>query len=199
LTIFKNKQQGKIKMKFRIIIASMFVACSMHAQTVKELQAEVTALQQQVAALRPLTALAPFVSVDLSPENGVPGPNVVFKGVNVHIVNGMGQTQIVNGLGNLIIGYSEYNPQMTVTARAGSHNLVLGRYHAWTGSASGNLLSGEWNLAIGAGGFAAGYQSELIGLDATVLGGSNNVANSDHSVILGGYDGGTDQAYQILQ
>lgn len=176
----------------------MFLACSMHAQTVKELQAEVSSLRQQVSALKPLAALAPFVSVDFSSENGVPGPNITFKGVNVHIVNGMGQTQLTNGLGNLIIGYSEYTPQMTVMGRSGSHNLVIGRYHAWTGSAYGNLLSGEWDLAIGGGGFAAGYQNEIEGLDAAVTGGSNNLAGADHSVILGGYNNGTSQAYQII-
>jgi hypothetical protein len=186
--------------KLQSIIASMFAAASLQAgePSIATLQAEITALQAQVKALLPLSALTSLVKVDPNPENGVPGPNIVFT-ANVHVVNGMGQTQLINGLGNLIVGYSEYDPHMTVMGRGGSHNLIVGKYHAWTGSSFGNLLAGEWNLAIGEGGFAAGYQSELVGLDATVLGGSNNVAGADHSVVLGGYNGGTSLAYQILQ
>ena len=52
------------------------------------------ALQGQLAAVRtnPALALGPFVSVDPNPEVGVAGPNVIFHGVNVHIVSGSGTT-----------------------------------------------------------------------------------------------------------
>ena len=45
----------------------------MHAAdpAIAKLQAEIVSLQQQVAALEPLAALAPFVSVDLgAPKTG---------------------------------------------------------------------------------------------------------------------------------
>jgi hypothetical protein len=99
------------EMKLTLILSSMFVACSLHAQTIKELQSEIVQLQKQVATLQANKALAlgPFVSVDPNAENGAPGPNITFSGANIHIVDGMGQTQLINGLGNLIIGYDE-NP-----------------------------------------------------------------------------------------
>lgn len=147
----------------------MFLACSLHAQTNKVLQTEIAALQKQVAALQTssVQALAPFAKVDLSGENGVAGPNIVFSGANIHIVDGMGQTQLVNGLGNLIIGYDELTPTMTVMSRAGSHNMIIGRYGAWISAAFGTLIAGEWNLATGVGGLVAGYQSVTEGLETS--------------------------------
>ena len=62
-------------------------------------------------AANPALQLGPFVIVDPNPENGVAGPNIVFTGANIHIINGAGSTQGFygggNGLGNLIIGYDE--------------------------------------------------------------------------------------------
>jgi hypothetical protein len=67
------------------------------------LKAQVVALQKQVTALQQNNALllAPFVTVDPNPQINVPGPK--FHGANIHIVNDMGATQLINGLGNLII------------------------------------------------------------------------------------------------
>jgi len=74
------------------------------------LQAQVAALQTQVNTLQnqltSVLALAPFVSVDPNPENGVIGPHITFKGANIHIISGMGATNdngSRSGLGNLII------------------------------------------------------------------------------------------------
>jgi hypothetical protein len=111
------------------------------------LKAQVVALQQQVIARQQnkALALAPFVTVDLNPDNHVPGPDITFHGANIHIVNGLNATQLINGLGNLIIGYDEYAPQGNTYQgyeRSGSHNLVLGRYHKWFQGAFGNLMAG---------------------------------------------------------
>jgi hypothetical protein len=101
-SILPNKQ-----MKLTLILSSMFLACSIHAQTIKELQTEITALQKQVTAEQAeittlqsnsVQALVPFVTVDPNPENGVPGPNIVITG-------------------NLIIGYDE-KPYQTNTVPA---------------------------------------------------------------------------------
>jgi hypothetical protein len=156
------------------------------------LKAQVLALQQQVIALQQnkALALAPFVNVDLNPDNHVSGPNITFHGANIHIVNGLNATQLINGLGNLIIGYDEYAPQGNTYQgyeRSGSHNLVLGRYHKWFSSAFGNLMAGEWNVTSTEGSFIAGYQNEASGLNSSVLGGQHCVINTGtYSVILGG-------------
>lgn len=76
---------------------------------------------------------------------------VTFKAVNVRIVNGQGATATVNGLGNLLIGYTE-NPlgaysgcqaskppiptncvkPLSASQHSGSHNLVLGYNNSYT-------------------------------------------------------------------
>ncbi len=54
------------------------------------------------------------------------GPDdVTITGANLRIVNGLGATDTVNGLGNLIVGYNE--PRGTgEDRRTGSHNVVVG-------------------------------------------------------------------------
>jgi hypothetical protein len=57
---------------------------------------------------------------------------VVITGANLRIVNGLGATRTVNGLGNLIVGYNEeriassFRPP-PANVRTGSHNVVGGR------------------------------------------------------------------------
>jgi len=181
-----------IKMKFHLVLVhSAVFAFQVHAQTVKELQAEIVSLQAQVAALQSssVQALAPFVSVDPNPENGVAGPNVVISGVNVHIVNGTRQTATVNGLGNLIIGYDELPPnavEMQNIGRGGSHNLVVGRYNQFGVAGFGNLVGGEWNDAASEAGFVVGLYNETSGAFSSISGGVGNWAGSEYSSVCGG-------------
>jgi hypothetical protein len=110
-------------MKLTLIIASMFLACSLHAgETNAELQTEIVALQKEIVGLQKVVAalqankalaLAPFVTVDPNPENGVRGPHITFSGANIHVVSGTGATNdngTLSGLGNLIVGYDENPP-----------------------------------------------------------------------------------------
>jgi hypothetical protein len=169
-------------MKLNIIIASMFAACSLQAaDPITQLQAEVASLQQQLAALRPLAALVPYVSVQYVPNQ----PTVIFSGVNVRINNGSGRTDIVNTLGNLFIGYAEVNGVGGVHARVGSHNLILGRYNLYTGF--GNVIVGESNRAFGNEGLLAGSDNGYSGTFNSILGGNLNVTFGNNNSILGGY------------
>ena len=68
-------------------------------KAVATLQAQVTALQGTLAAANNVLALSPYVTVDAG------GHLVRFAGVNLQLVNGTGQTDRVNGRGNLILGY----------------------------------------------------------------------------------------------
>jgi hypothetical protein len=115
----------------------------------------------------------------------------------------LNSTQLINGLGNLIIGYDE-NPDPSVNpfplnGRAGSHNLVIGRYHTWFQNAFGNLLAGEWNSAIKQSSFLAGFQSEAVGNYSSILGGSNNETTADRTVIVGGVDNFNATTLQVMQ
>ena len=74
------------------------------------------------------------------------GPNIVFKGANMHIISGLGATddnQNPSGLGNLIIGYDE---EANEVDRFGSHNLVIGRFNNFTKAAFGGIVAGESNM-----------------------------------------------------
>ena len=175
-------------MKFQIILATMFAACSIHAESLAQLQSEVTPLKSTVAALQrqvtliaqnPALEIGPFVSINPNPVNGIKGPLLVIKGVNVMIENGMGATNLTNGLGNLALGYQESVSSMGASwwvmgpnDRMGSHNLLLGRYNKWTNNAFAGIVSGGAN--------------EIDGGGSSVLSGEDNVASVGDSIVVGG-------------
>lgn len=126
-----------------------------------------------------LTALSQYLTIDLNPINGVPGPHVIFgllnKGVNVHIRSGSGSTGdngTPTGLGNLIVGYNEgpHPSQAFGAGRMGSHNIVGGTLNAFTST----------------GGLVLGSSNWINSQYATILGGENNQADGIASSILGG-------------
>jgi trimeric autotransporter adhesin len=132
---------------------------------------------------------------------------VFLTGANLHIVNGLGQTDCgteeepipdcPNGLGNLIVGYNELrqdapicevlppgDPVCTDT-RTGSHNVVVGQEHNF--SRFGGVVVGLRNAI--SGDFAAvsgGNDNTASGIFASVGGGLRNTANSEGSAASGG-------------
>jgi len=186
-------------------------------QQIKDLQAQITALKATVATLssqlvvvrnNPVLAMGPFVAVDLHPENGVVGPNIVFKGANIHIISGSGNNNTwVNGtstglgLGNLIIGYDEAPSDLRPGERGGSHNLVIGPYNTFDTWASGgivaggsnsitgqgtSILGGVENFAMDGGTIVGGGQNRVLQLYATVAGGYRNDSSGICSTVAGG-------------
>ncbi|MCP4215428.1 MAG: hypothetical protein GY765_12275 [bacterium] len=75
------------------------------------------------------------------------GNNIVFSGVNVQIVNGLGATiGDKNGLGNLIIGYNEAYSGAGGDVRNGTHNVIIGPENSYTGHFGlivGNKINGH--------------------------------------------------------
>jgi hypothetical protein len=161
---------------------------------VAALQSQVHALQSQLAAVQSNNALklGAFVTVDPNPENGVIGPNITFKGANIHIVSGSGATNDnggrLTGLGNLIIGYDEPQPNVAVN-RGGPHNLVIGRFHTFTSSAFGGLVAGETNtISAGAASVSGGEFNAAFGPGTSVSGGESNTANGPGTSVSGGFE-----------
>jgi trimeric autotransporter adhesin len=122
-------------------------------------------------------------------------PTVRFNGVNVQVVNGLNDTETINGLGNLIIGYNEVAPPpegpvafcsdgryarqdeceangyiYTNSLKTGSHNLVVGDYNNYSQYA----------------GIVSGRSNTINGRRAVVLGGHEHIAAGGGSAILGG-------------
>jgi hypothetical protein len=157
-------------------------------------QAQITSLQNQLTAAKPVLALAPFVTVDPNLENGVKGPNITFKGANIHIVSGSGATDdnlfhggSLTGLGNLIIGYDEPRLDTPPVDRSGSHNLVVGRYHSFTSSAFGGLVAGTSNtISREAASVTGGKDNTASGFAASVSGGFTNTASGFTDTVTGG-------------
>jgi hypothetical protein len=109
-----------------------------------------------------------------------PANEVVITGANLRIVNGLGSTETMNGLGNLIVGYNEtrreipacsdVTPTRCTDNRTGSHNVVVGMGHNF--SSFGGLVIGELN--------------EISGRFASVSGGRFHTASGDSSAVSGG-------------
>ena len=186
---------------------------------VSSLQSDVSTLQSQVSSLQSdnatlkseVSALQTTLSKVSYDPTGLNGkPTLKIDGANLQIVSGLGQTNDVNGVGNLFIGYDEFPGTQT-----GSHNLILGTGQTFT-SYSG-VIGGEFNhvsgpysavfgesntasgvissVSGGTGNTASGVASSVSGGGgntasgdvSSVSGGGNNVASGDHSSILGGH------------
>lgn len=150
--------------------------------------------------------------VELVPDDNILNEYTVrFTGVNLQIVNGEGQTDTVNGLGNLIVGYNgarnlaidnslcsdglydnqtdcESNGELWETShKSGSHNLIVGHGNAY--SQYGGIVAGKYN-AINRehASVTGGTVNVASGSHAAVAGGQSNVASGHRSAVLGGYN-----------
>jgi hypothetical protein len=120
--------------------------------------------------------------------------DVYFDGCNVHVRNGAGATDSINGLGNLVIGYDEdwFGDENTpASSKTGSHNLVVGPGHTYT--SFGGLVAGAANSvtaedATVAGGkcISGGMLNRASGSRSSVSGGSWNIVYGNDSSISGG-------------
>jgi hypothetical protein len=111
------------------------------------------------------------------------GSDVIISGANLHVVNGLNDTQSTNGLGNVIIGYNEL--RNSGNDRTGSHMLVVGKELNY--SSFGGVVVGFHNET--SGGFSSvsgGHFNIASGPQASVSGGQSNEASGDSSSVSGG-------------
>ena len=149
------------------------------------------------------------------------GTTVLFKGVNVQIVNGLETTRSINGLGNLIVGYDESEPRryypfcadgqyqsqqacedngeiwgLTVH-KTGSHNIVGGMDNSYT--QYGGLVVGEKNVINRAFSVVSGGRvNEASGGHSSVSGGIVNKANARFSSVSGGSNNTANGTYSSI-
>lgn len=161
---------------------------------VMTLQNLVADLQAQVADLETLVANMPSAETlqfidDLRAvvalQNDNQGnPSVMFNGVNLHVRNGAGSTNTVNGLGNLIVGYDE--ARTSGNDKTGSHNVVIGRRHNY--SQYGGLVAGNQNsISAPFASVTGGAANTASGMNSSVSGGFENIASGDSSSVSGGF------------
>jgi uncharacterized coiled-coil protein SlyX len=168
--------------------------------TVSSLETTVSAQASQIGSLQ--AAVASLQTVQSDHQNKlqyvtVAGTDMIITGANLHVRNGLGTTEMSNGLGNLIVGYNE-NPNGAT--RTGSHNVVVGPRH-WYSSYGGlvvgwanaidapyaSVSGGTENRATGYGSsVSGGSQNNAVWILASVSGGENNTASGRLSSISGG-------------
>ncbi|NJN83802.1 MAG: hypothetical protein HC802_17030 [Caldilineaceae bacterium] len=116
------------------------------------------ALEARVAALE---ALLTHVSRS--------GNELTISGANLHVVNGLNDTETSNGLGNVIIGYNEER-ESGVNDHSGSHVLAVGSQNNYSGY--GGIVVGEFNF--------------ISGSYASVTAGYGNIASGEYASVSGG-------------
>jgi hypothetical protein len=144
-------------------------------------------LEQRVAALK-----AKLVKLTFEAATN----RLVITGANLQIVNGLGSTDCLeedgelipncpNGLGNLIVGYNEPHPGGSENIRTGSHNVVVGEAHNFSGL--GGLVVGTFNTISGNFNTVSGGEfNTASGTGSSVSGGSNNTASGHLAAVSGG-------------
>ena len=122
-------------------------------------------------------------------------PTARFNGVNVQVVNGLNDTDTINGLGNLIIGYNEVAPPPEGPVAFCTDGLYArqdeceANGHIYTNSlktGSHNLVVGDYNNYSQFAGIVSGRSNTINGRRAVVLGGHEHIAGGTGSAILGG-------------
>ncbi|MGI9200232.1 MAG: hypothetical protein ACR2QL_04185 [Woeseiaceae bacterium] len=177
-----------------------------HAQTNAELQARISELEERLLAMEELVANNTVLRLDgyLSLDDSNPErPTALFAGTNVQVVNGVGSTPTINGLGNVIIGYDETklpsphgrNQYVCSEGSAFSVGSILtkedcvGQGFDWYlnhKSGSHNLVVGGWHNYSQFGGLVVGSGNTINGRYATVTGGAGNTASGNYSSVSGG-------------
>ena len=132
-----------------------------------------------------LRELAEHLSVDEVPDGrGGTVRTLRFTGVNVQIVNGLGDTNTANGVGNLVVEYNEPR-SFGGDDRTGSHNIVAGRRNDFPGC--GGLVLGTDNTLRGTfASVSGGRENVAEGLGSSVGGGRSNTATGSFSSVSGG-------------
>lgn len=129
------------------------------------------------------------------------GDDIFITGANLRVVNGLGQTDSSNSVGNVIIGYNEErDPFLFTNDRSGSHMLVVGSEHNYTSfggivvglenttsGAFASVSGGRLNTAIAtAASVSGGFTNQASGAFSSVSGGNLNVASQNSASVSGG-------------
>lgn len=146
-------------------------------------EAENASLRSQVQAQETRLANLESLLVHFSRS----GNEITISGANLNIVNGMGNTETTNSLGNLVIGYNESRGPEEPDIRTGSHMLVIGKWNDF--SSFGGIVTGSYNeTSARYASIIGGFRSIASGNWSTVTGGAENVASRDFAAVSGGLE-----------
>ena len=157
------------------------------------LQSNITAEAAARAAfdttLAPVSALAPYVTVNTGTLDSLAGPHIIFTGANVHIRSGhaSANSYTENGRGNLILGYNEPSDSSFPAERGGSHNLVVGPNHRYNFGV-GLIVGGSSRLGGDGASVSGGFMNAASAIFSAVSGGIRNEASGEVAAVSGGAD-----------
>ncbi len=166
---------------------------------ISDLEKRVAKLEEQLARIMKNSVLALGGNLKLTQVNG--HKTALFTGVNVQVVNGLGKTDTVNGLGNLIVGYNTARTAVWMQSTKGDpYEICSNGAHddatncaadggVWAvdhKSGSHNIVGGDRNAYSSFGGLVVGTENAINQSFATVTGGSNNLARGTNSSVGGG-------------
>lgn len=173
-------------MKFWIVIAVALTSSviTMAADKVVVIPLNNSSLQNRITELENL--------LDGLSRNG---NDIYFTGVNIHIVDGSGNTSgAVNGLGNLIVGYNEARDIGGPDVRTGSHNVIIGNTHNY--ASYGGLVVGTFNnITAPYSSVIGGFANTASGTSSTICGGVSNEATAFYSSVSAGYNNAATASY----
>ena len=153
----------------------------------KELRLDIETLQ-----ISEVTDLANYLSIEADRQGN---PVAVFSGINVHVNNGLGNTDSKNGLGNFVVGYDE---EKIFGAEVCSDVQFLDQSNCESNGETWAVIhkSGSHVLVVGArhnysqfGGIVVGFRNNILGEFSSVSGGRANTARGSGSSISGGSSG----------
>ena len=159
-----------------------------------EMQSTIVALQAQVDALE--AAAMPELASHLTWVDST--STFELSGANLQISNGFSDNS-PNGLGNLILGHNNTAGMNDTIGRGGSHNLVIGDGHAYSGA--NGIVSGE-NSTLNSNNSAilASVGGQVDARRSVVLSGVGNHIQSgaEVSLIAGGKDNSARSTYNSI-
>lgn len=132
-------------------------------QVILAMQETITELQAQVAALE--NQSVPGLSDHLSYDDSTNA--FVLEGVNFQVTRGSASSSA----GNVIIGTNDVTDYTPNPARTGTHNLIIGNGHEYTGN----------------NGIVHGENNSLTGANAATIGGRYGRVTAPHAVLVGGF------------
>lgn len=147
-------------------------------QVILGMQETITDLQAQVAALE--NESVPGLSDHLSFVDST--NSFVLEGVNFQVTRGSAGSSA----GNVIIGTNDVTEFAPNPARTGTHNLIIGNGHEYTGNSGivhgeNNMLTGEYAATIG------GRKGSVTGPGSVLVGGLMNHADTQDAAVVGGF------------
>jgi hypothetical protein len=169
-----------------------------------DLQGQIDSLVAQLAvANATIAALQANSVLDLDGKLSLVGDTARFSGVNVQVVNGIGEWGI-NGLGNLIVGYDSVRPSGDLSCSIGTYDNQTdcennsGTWALSHKTGSHNLVVGVYNNYSSRHGFVAGQANDVSMPVTSVSGGWGNRANAVHASVSGGWSNSASGFYSSV-